>query len=98
MLGSGPRNFVSVTDFSVRDKELKRVRIYRLLEQYVSEEARISTFVDSNDSRNTIVQEFNALAIFVLEIFTKNSRPSRENWVHIQHYFLGVPPRPVTSF
>jgi hypothetical protein len=74
------------------------MRVLRLLEQYVSNEARTSTFVDSNDSWNTTVQRVTALAVFLLEIFTKNSRLGRENWVHIQHYFQGVPPRPVTFF
>jgi hypothetical protein len=74
------------------------LRVWQYLLQCVSDGAITSTFVDSNSSLHTIVREISALAVALFEIFTKNSRPARENWVHIQHYFQGVAPRPVTFF
>jgi hypothetical protein len=53
-------------------------------------------FVDTNAIVHLFVQEVTAQAAAVIDIFTKTSRNQRENWVHMQHYFQGDPPRPVT--
>jgi hypothetical protein len=53
-------------------------------------------FVDSKSTVHLFIQEVTAIAAVVIDIFTKASRPGREKWVHIQHYFQAFPPRPVT--
>jgi hypothetical protein len=70
--------------------------LFRFLAKCEAERDKTSTFVDSIITVHLFVQEVTSLAVVVIDIFTKVSRPSREEWVHIQHYFQGVPPRPVT--
>ena len=70
----------------------------RLLATYEAERDKTSAFVDSKSAVQLFVQKVTAIAAVVIDIFTTASRPSRENWVHIQHYFQAFPPRPVTFF
>ena len=72
--------------------------LFRFLAKYEAERDKTSTFVDSKITMHLFVQKLTTLAVAVVDIFTKASRPSRENWVHIQHYFQGDPPRPSTFF
>jgi hypothetical protein len=74
------------------------VLLFRFLAKYEEKRDKTSTFVDSKITVHLFVQEVTAIAVVAIDIFTKASRPSRENWVHIQHYFQCVPPRPVTFF
>ena len=72
--------------------------LFRFLAKYGAERDNTAMFVDSKSAVHLLAREVTALAAVVIDIFTTASRPSRENWVHIQHYFQGFPPRPVTSF
>ena len=69
--------------------------LFRFLAKYEPERDNTAMFVDSKSAVHFFIQEVTALAVLVREIFTKASRPSREKWVHIQHYFQAFPPRPV---
>ena len=68
----------------------------RLLATYEAERDKTSAFVDSKSAVQLFVQEVTAIAEVVVDIFTTASRPSRETWVRIQHYFQAFPPGPVT--
>jgi hypothetical protein len=70
--------------------------LLRLLAKYEAERDKTSTFVDSKSAVHLFVQKITAIAVVVIDIFTTASRPSREKWVHIQHYFQAFPSGPVT--
>ena len=70
--------------------------IFRLLAKYGTERDNTAMFFESKSAVHFFIHEVTAPAVLVREIFTKASRPSREKWVHIQHYFQAFPPRPVT--
>ena len=69
--------------------------LFQFLAKYEPERDNTAMFVDSKSAVHFFVHKVTALAVLVREIFTKASRPSREKWVHIQHYFQAFPPRPV---
>lgn len=70
--------------------------LFRFLAKYEPERDNTAMFVDSKSTVHLFIQEVTAIAAVVIDIFTKASRPGREKWVHIQHYFQAFPPRPVT--
>jgi hypothetical protein len=72
------------------------VPLFRFLAKYEAERDKTSTFVHSKITVHLFVHEITAIAVVVIDIFTKATRPIRENWVHTQHYFKGFPSGPVT--
>jgi hypothetical protein len=74
----------------------RELRVWRFLAKYEAERDKTSTFVESNVAVHLFMKGVTAIAVAVIDIFTKASRPRRENWVLIQLYIQGVPLRPVT--